>query len=356
MTNANIPAGWYADPQGTPHQLRWWDGSQWTEHTHPGQQAAAPAQGQSAQPGPQQAPQQQTAQQATQQPAQQPMPQQFAPQQPAQAPGQAPYPGPQQGGAPHGQGYGYPQQAPGQQAPGPMPGQPMQPYGQQPMAGQPGAVQRQVQQQAGVASGGPGGGTLFTEPVLVVNQKAKLIEVTNEYGVFDQHGNALGAVVQVGQSTAKKVLRVVSSLDQYMTHKLEIRDAYGQPQLMLTRPAKFIKSKVIVQRPDGSQVGEIVQQNAIGKINFAMTVNGQQIGAIKAENWRAWNFAIVDHADTEVARITKTWEGLAKTMFTSADNYVLQIHQQLPDPLLSLVVATALTVDTALKQDARGFG
>ena len=26
------------------------------------------------------------------------------------------------------------------------------------------------------------------------------------------------------------------------------------------------------------------------------------------------------------------------------------------DPLLSLVVATALTVDTALKQDARGFG
>ncbi|WP_405843894.1 phospholipid scramblase-related protein [Streptomyces platensis] len=352
MTNANIPAGWYADPQGTPHQLRWWDGSQWTEHTHPGQQAAAPAQSQAPQPGPQQV-QQAPAQQATQQPPQQQMPQQFAPQQSAQAP----YPGPQQGGAPHGQAYGYPQQAPGQQ----MPGQPMQqPYGQQPMAGQPGgnpaAVQQQVQQKAGVAPGGPGGGTLFTEPVLVVNQKAKLIEVTNEYSVFDQHGNTLGAVVQVGQSTAKKVLRVVSSLDQYMTHKLEIRDAYGQPQLVLTRPAKIIKSKVIVQRPDGSPVGEIVQQNAIGKINFAMMVNGQQIGAIKAENWRAWNFAIVDHADTEVARITKTWEGLAKTMFTSADNYVLQIHQQLPDPLLSLVVATALTVDTALKQDARGFG
>ncbi|MER6839066.1 phospholipid scramblase-related protein [Streptomyces platensis] len=363
MTNANIPAGWYADPQGTPHQLRWWDGSQWTEHTHPGQQAAAPAQGQAPQPDPQQgqqAPAQQAAQQATQQPPQQQMPQQFAPQQSAQAPGQAPYPGPQQGGAPHGQAYGYPQQAPGQHMQQ-MPGQPMQqPYGQQPMAGHPGgnpaAVQQQVQQKAGVAPGGPGGGTLFTEPVLVVNQKAKLIEVTNEYSVFDQHGNTLGAVVQVGQSTAKKVLRVVSSLDQYMTHKLEIRDAYGQPQLVLTRPAKILKSKVIVQRPDGSPVGEIVQQNAIGKINFAMMVNGQQIGAIKAENWRAWNFAIVDHADTEVARITKTWEGLAKTMFTSADNYVLQIHQQLPDPLLSLVVATALTVDTALKQDARGFG
>lgn len=217
-------------------------------------------------------------------------------------------------------------------------------------------VKQQVQQQAGVAGGGPGGGSLFTEPVLVVNQKAKLIELTNEYKVMDQNGNVIGSVDEVGQSTLKKALRFVSSLDQYMTHKLEIRDAYGQPQLVLTRPAKIMKSRVIVTRPDGSPVGEIVQQNMIGKINFALNANGQQIGAIKAENWRAWNFAIVDHADNEVARITKTWEGLAKTMFTTADNYVLQIHYQLPEPLLSLVVATALTVDTALKQDSRGLG
>lgn len=223
-------------------------------------------------------------------------------------------------------------------------------------AGPDSRVQRQVQQQAGVAGGGPGGGSLFTEPVLVVNQKAKLIEVTNEYKVMDQNGNQIGSVTEVGQSALKKVLRFVSSLDQFMTHRLEIRDAHGQPQLLLTRPAKFMKSKVVVSRPDGSPVGEIVQQNMIGKINFAMNVDGQKVGAIKAENWRAWNFAIVDHADNEVARITKTWEGLAKTMFTTADNYVLQIHYQLPEPLLSLVVATALTVDTALKQDSRGLG
>ncbi len=42
-------------------------------------------------------------------------------------------------------------------------------------------------------------------------------------------------------------------------------------------------------------------------------------------------------------------------MFTSADYYVVQMHYQLPDPLLSLVVAAAVSVDTALKQDSRGF-
>jgi len=279
-TQSNTPAGWYPDPHGAPQTLRYWDGTQWTEHTN--NQA-------------QQAPQ-----------AQQAVPQQAA------------------------------AQFPQQQAADPR-------------------VQRQVQQQAGVVSNATGGGTLFTEPVLVVNQKAKLIEVTNEYKVMDQHGREIGSVTEIGQGVLKKILRFVSSLDQFMTHKLEIRDAYGQPQLVLTRPAKFFKSRVIVTRPDGSPVGEIVQQNMIGKINFAMNANGRQVGAIKAENWRAWNFAIVDHADNEVARITKTWEGLAKTLFTSADNYVLQIHYQLPEPLLSLVVATALTVDTALKQDSRGW-
>ncbi|MGF1236188.1 phospholipid scramblase-related protein [Streptomyces sp. NPDC004690] len=274
-THSNTPAGWYPDPHGAAQTLRYWDGAQWTEHTHAGQQAPA---------GPQ-----------------------VPPQTPAQAAPDA-------------------------------------------------RVQRQVQEQAGVAGAGTGGGSLFSEPVLVVNQKAKLIELTNEYKVFDQNGNQIGAVTEVGQSALKKILRFVSSLDQFMTHKLEIRDGYGRPVLVLTRPAKIFKSRVIVSRPDGSQVGEIVQQNVFGKINFAMNADGRQVGAIKAENWRAWNFAIVDHAGSEVARITKTWEGLAKTMFTTADNYVLQIHYQLPDPLLSLVVATALTVDTALKQDSRGLG
>lgn len=300
-THSNTPAGWYPDPQGASQLLRWWDGSQWTDHTNQHPQAAT------AQAGAQ-------GQQVPQQPGQAA---QFAKD---QAHVQA--------------------QAPGQAAP----------------VADPARVQRQVQQQAGVTPTSQGGGTLFSEPVLVVNQKAKLIELTNEYSVMDQSGNQLGSVVQVGQSTLKKVARFVASVDQFMTHKLEIRDAHGTPQLLMTRPRKFMKSRVIVERPDGQVVGEIVQQNVIGKINFAMLVNGQQVGAIKAENWRAWNFSIVDQSDNEVARITKTWEGLAKTMFTTADNYVLQIHFQLPDPLLSLVVATALTVDTALKQDSRGLG
>jgi hypothetical protein len=200
-----------------------------------------------------------------------------------------------------------------------------------------------------------GGGTLFTEPVLVVSQKAKLIEVTNQYSVFDQHGGQLGFVNEVGQSAAKKVLRVLTNVDQYLKHRMEITDPGGTVQLRLTRPGKVFKSTIIVESGAGGEIGRIVQENMVGKIRFNLQAGGQTLGAIRAENWRAWNFRIEDAAGNEIARITKTWEGLAKTLFTTADNYVVQMHTAIPQPLLSLVVASALSVDTALKQDQRGL-
>ena len=201
-----------------------------------------------------------------------------------------------------------------------------------------------------------GGGTIFTEPILVVNQKAKLIELNNQYSVFNKDGQQLAAVNQVGQSAAKKAMRLLTSLDQFMTHKLEITDTQGRVLLRLTRPAKVMKSTVIVSDGNDQEIGRIVQDNVFGKIHFTVQAGGHTYGSINAENWRAWNFRIDDHTGQEVARITKTFEGIAKTLFTTADNYVVQIHGQIPQPLNTLVVAAALSVDTALKQDSRGFG
>ena len=196
------------------------------------------------------------------------------------------------------------------------------------VAGRPPRSCRATSRRRGCSAGAAvGGGSVFTEPVLVVNQKAKLIEINSEYAIFDQNGTQIGAVREVGQSKAKKAVRLLVVVDQFLTHKFQIVDMGGNVLLALTRPAKFVKSKVIVQNGTGQEIGSIVQQNAIGKIRFGLEAGGHTYGSINAENWRAWNFNIQDHAGNEVARITKTWEGLAKTMFTTADNYVVQIHR-----------------------------
>ena len=114
MTTPTTPAGWYADPLGR-HQMRYFDGTQWTEHVSSnGRTAVDPPVGQGHVPTVQRAPEK---------------------------------------------------------------------------------VQRDVQRagQAGVAAWQPGSGSIFTEPVLVVNQKAKLIEINNEYAIYDQNANTLTA-------------------------------------------------------------------------------------------------------------------------------------------------------------------
>lgn len=216
-------------------------------------------------------------------------------------------------------------------------------------------VQQQVAK-AGVEAGAAvGSGTIFSEPVLVVNQKAKLIEINNEYAIYDQHGSQLGAIRQVGQSAAKKVARALLNVDQFMTHSLQIVDMAGAVQLTVTRPRKVFKSRFLVGDGAGREVGQIVQKNMVGKIRFGFEADGREVGSLNAQNWRAWDFVVLDESGDEVARIKKTWEGLARTMFTTADNYVVRVHRPLEEPLRSMVIASALSVDTALKQDNRGF-
>lgn len=210
---------------------------------------------------------------------------------------------------------------------------------------------REQAAKAGVSASG-GGGTILTEPVLIVNQKAKLFEGSSNFSVFSASGAQIGAVKQVGQSKAGKFLKAVSNLDALMNARYEIVDMADQVVLVIDKPRSFIKGRVVVQRPDGTEIGQIVQKLRLGKPKFLLTAPGgeQELGTIHAENFRAWNFSITDSGEQEIAKISKTWAGMKKELFTNADNYVVELKFALPDPLHSLVIASALTIDQILKQ------
>jgi uncharacterized protein YxjI len=198
--------------------------------------------------------------------------------------------------------------------------------------------------------------SLLSFDLLVFNQKAKLIELTNEYKIRDETGTDVGFIRQEGQSTLKKMARFVSSLDQFLTHKLVVYDGDGAKVVDLERPRKVFKSRLRVTGADGRPVGEIVQKNVFGKIRFDLQGQAEQpLGQIRAENWVAWDFAIVDATEREVARITKKWGGFAKAVLTAADNYVVEIDPSVSGDLRLLILASAAGVDTALKQDERGL-
>lgn len=196
-------------------------------------------------------------------------------------------------------------------------------------------------------------GQLWSQPVLVFKQRAKLVELNNEYAVLDPAGRELGMVHQVGQSGWRKLLRAFSNIDGFLPITVTLVDEAGAPQLSISRGWAFLKSRLRVHDHAGTEIGQIVQENVIGKVRFGLHASGHQVGRIVAENWRAWNFRIEDETGREVARITKKWAGLAKELFTTADNYVLELTASLPRELHALVIASAVAIDTALNQHER---
>jgi uncharacterized protein YxjI len=233
----------------------------------------------------------------------------------------------------------------------PPPPDPPQPPGRRPIE----RIVRSVAEARAHACA-PGEGPIYGEPILVVRQKSKLIELEAEYTIYDASGRRIGAVRQIGQSIFKKALRLLTSVDQFLTHRFEVTDLSGTTLMFLERPRKIFKSRVRVSDGKGLSIGAIIQESVFGRIRFALRSGDRTVGSIQAENWLAWNFSIRDQNDVEVARITKTFEGLAETLLTTADNYVVQFQCPLDEPLRSLVVASALCVDVALKQDPRGLG
>jgi hypothetical protein len=92
---------------------------------------------------------------------------------------------------------------------------------------------------------------LLSHDVLVISQKAKIIETMDEYRVFDDAGNVIGTIREVEQSKTNRAVRLFSGVDQFLTHKLGVFDSDGRQVLMLERPAKLMKSRIKVSDAEG---------------------------------------------------------------------------------------------------------
>ena len=110
---------------------------------------------------------------------------------------------------------------------------------------------------------------------------------------------------------------------------------------------------MIVHGADGAVIGQIVQKIMIGNIRFDLESGGSRLGSIRGEDWKTWDFNVQDATGTEIARITKTWAGMATGLLRNdkRDKYVVEIHASMDEPLRTLVIAAALAIDTALRQN-----
>ena len=80
--------------------------------------------------------------------------------------------------------------------------------------------------------------------------------------------------------------------------------------------------------------------------------SGNAVAMVKG-NWVGWDFRFVTSGGAELGVVSKKRAGIAKELFTSADNHAVAVHH--PDPAAAtLLLAAGLAIDTVYKEGGGG--
>lgn len=182
-----------------------------------------------------------------------------------------------------------------------------------------------------------------------VHQNRRFIELRNQYTLTDDVGVEVGRVEQTKQSPLAFLARLFGDMDIALPVTLSITNADGQEELRLHKP--WFRYAVAVRDSDGRQIGSVNKRIRVGKAVFTVVGDsGQEVGSLKAENWRARHFRFEDPSGREVARVTKSWRGLLTEAITDADSYAVTFDDLTDTTTRNLALAAALAVDVTMKQ------
>jgi uncharacterized protein YxjI len=130
---------------------------------------------------------------------------------------------------------------------------------------------------------------------------------------------------------------------------IEIFTPAREPVLSVTRGVSIFLSKVQVQDENEQPIGGFKQKLfSIGGKFDVLGADDKPLCTLKGK-WTGWDFRFMA-GETELAHVTKKWAGLGRELFTSADNYVLEISDQVPpnNPVRQLIVAAVMCIDMVL--------
>lgn len=132
---------------------------------------------------------------------------------------------------------------------------------------------------------------------------------------------------------------------------VEITTPDGKPILRIKRGISLWLSKVSVFDENETLIGSFKQKFfSIGGKFSVLDDEDKEVCMLKGK-WTSWDFSFLA-GDEELGHVTKKWGGMAKELFTSADNYVLSMSASLPGdhPARQLILAAVMCIDMVLKE------
>jgi uncharacterized protein YxjI len=193
---------------------------------------------------------------------------------------------------------------------------------------------------------------VLNKNLFFVKEHVKMFKAANSFDIFDPQTQEM--VMQAREDRLGFFTKIFRFTDyKRMTpFEIDINTPTGERILTVKRGVTWLVSTVEVLDEKDQLIGKFKQKFfSIGGKFEVLDASERSLCWLKGK-WTSWDFKFVSNDGKEFATVTKKWSGFGKEFFTSADNYVLQIDEQVPadHPLRQLILAAVMCIDLVLKE------
>ena len=186
----------------------------------------------------------------------------------------------------------------------------------------------------------------------LVRERVGFMKLSDTYDIFDAQSGAAIGVARERVSPLMTVLRLLLKKHLLPT-RVEVLARDGEPPLLaLRKRLGFFRTRVDVLDAAGEMLGWLRSKLfSFGGGFHVFDASNAPIAEVKGD-WKGWNFKLVANDGRELGTVTKKWAGIAKELFTSADNYVIHLADgaaQNPGTA-GLLLASGLAIDVVFKE------
>lgn len=192
---------------------------------------------------------------------------------------------------------------------------------------------------------------ILNQNLFFIKEYVGMFKAANNYDILNPETK------EVIMMCREEQLGILTKLLRFTDYKrmtpfhIEIKTASGEKVLTVKRGMSVFLSTVEVLDENDKLVGKFKQKffSIGGSFNI---LDPMENTICKLEGkWTSWDFKFTNQG-REYGRVSKKWAGFGKEMFTSADNYMLEINQNIPkdDPIRILILAAVMCIDMVLKE------
>lgn len=190
----------------------------------------------------------------------------------------------------------------------------------------------------------------LNQNVLFVKEQVGMFKASSNFDIFDPETGV--QLLQCREPHLGPITRLFRfSKYKHMTpFDVHVTTPGGEPLVRVSRDISLLVATVRVNDEHGQFIGSFKQKVFSIARFIVMDENDQPVCELKGK-WTGWDFKF--HANgVQLARVTKKWSGIGKELFTSADNYVLEIDEAVPasSKIRKLILAAVMTIDLVLKE------